>query len=180
MEVRQLTETDAEAYWQIRLRMLKEHPEAFGRAFEESVERPTSSVMERFREDEAKGNFIVGAFDGQALVGTVGFGRDDGIKLRHKGTIWGVYVAAEARGKGVARALMREAIERASMLPGLEQINLAVASDNAPARNLYLSFGFEVFGYERHAMKLSKRYVDEEHMVLHLGNKTLDPADAPR
>ncbi len=79
-----------------------------------------------------------------------------------------MYVAPEARGQGIARALVSELIARARALPGLEQINLAVVTTNAAARNLYLALGFEVFGVERRALKLGDTYLDEELMVLML------------
>ncbi|HLJ82356.1 MAG TPA: GNAT family N-acetyltransferase, partial [Ktedonobacterales bacterium] len=79
-----------------------------------------------------------------------------------------MYVALEARGQGLARTLLSEVIRRARELPSLEQITLSVVSDNAPACNLYLSAGFEVFGTERHATKDGDRYLDEDHMILWL------------
>jgi hypothetical protein len=39
---------------------------------------------------------------------------------------------------------------------------------NAAARALYVSAGFEAFGLERRALRVGDRYVEEEHMVLHL------------
>jgi len=39
MEVRKLTETDAEAFWNIRLRALRDNPESFGASYEEFLER---------------------------------------------------------------------------------------------------------------------------------------------
>ncbi len=35
MEVRVLTEADAAAFWEVRLRAFREHPTAFGSSFEE-------------------------------------------------------------------------------------------------------------------------------------------------
>jgi RimJ/RimL family protein N-acetyltransferase len=64
--------------------------------------------------------------------------------------------------------LLDAAIARARAWPGVEQIQLAVMTENAPARRLYLAAGFEVFGLERRALRVGDRYVDEEHMVLHL------------
>jgi RimJ/RimL family protein N-acetyltransferase len=64
--------------------------------------------------------------------------------------------------------LLDAAIARARAWPGVEQVQLAVMTANAPARALYVSAGFEVFGLERRALKVGDRYVDEEHMVLHL------------
>jgi hypothetical protein len=36
------------------------------------------------------------------------------------------------------------------------------------ARRLYSALGFEVYGYEKRALKVGATYVDEEHRVLWL------------
>src|SRR5438874_13624156 len=101
MYVRKLTETDAEDFWNIRLRALRDNPQAFGSSYEESVTTPLTNVVRRLRNESTAGdNFILGAFEVD-LVGTVGFRREQGIKERHKGMIWGMFVVPEMRGKGI-------------------------------------------------------------------------------
>ena len=48
---------------------------------------------------------------------------------------------------------MLEAINVANILEDVEQIYLTVAITNDPARNLYGSLGFDVFGTEKRALK---------------------------
>jgi ribosomal protein S18 acetylase RimI-like enzyme len=160
--VRRLTEADAETWWSLRLRALREEPHAFGSAYEEARETPLERVRERFNRAES---FILGAFEGDALVGTVGCVRHQGVKERHKAFIWTMYVAPDHRGRGVGRALITRAIELAGGWTGLDQIHLAVTTVNEPARRLYRSLGFEVYGLEPCALKLDGRCLDEELMV---------------
>src|SRR5262245_31316976 len=167
VEIRRLAEADAEAYRGVRLRALRDHPDAFGRAYEEA--QSLEEMVEEFRSRHDGGSsFILGAFTAGEVLGTVGCSRDHGLKNRHKALIWGMYVAPEARGRGVGRALLEAAIERARAWPGLEQLTLGVAVHNQPARALYRECGFEAFGLERRCLKLADRYIDEEHMVLFL------------
>jgi ribosomal protein S18 acetylase RimI-like enzyme len=161
--VRPLVESDFGAWWRLRLRMLKEHPEAFGSSYEEALAAGVERQRERFLQPNA---FILGAFDGEALVGAVGCFQERRAKTRHKAVIWGMYVAAEARRRGGGRALMEAAIARAREWPEVEQIQLSVVTTNQAARRLYRSLGFEVYGLEPAALKVDGRDLDEEHMLL--------------
>ncbi len=88
-------------------------------------------------------------------------------KGAHRANVWGMYVAPEARGRVVGRALIDEAASRLRAA-GVEQAHLTVATTADAARRLYLRAGFVVVGTLREAMKDGERYIDEEIMVLRL------------
>ena len=167
--IRRLAVPDIDEFWALRLRALRDHPEAYGRSYEETRDTPLAEVRRRFAADWASADaVVVGAFAGGRLVGIVGLRRHEPRRERHKAMIWGVYVAPEVRGRGIARALLAEALAQARAMPGVEQVQLAVGSRSPQARGLYAAFGFEPFGVERQAIKHGDAYVDEEHMVLFL------------
>ncbi len=169
MEVRILTEADGEAFWNIRLRALRDDPESFGSSYEEILERGIAGATQSLRKrDTSPDNATFGEFEGGTLVGIAGFRREEEVKKRHKGVIWGMYVPREMRGKGIGKALLQAAIAYAKTLPQLEQINLSVVLTSREARQLFISLGFEPYGLERHALKLHDRYFDHELMTLHL------------
>lgn len=167
MNIRQLTEQDAELYRSIRLSALLLSPEPFGSSYTEEVELPLEEFMIRLRNDYRR--FVLGAFVDDTIVGLVGLNAEKRMKLSHKATIWGMFVLPEFRGRGIAKSLMREAIFMAGSIEDVEQINLCVVSNNIEAKNLYMSLGFEVYGNERHALKNSDgNYSDEDYLVLFL------------
>ena len=181
VQIRELTEADAPIYWPLRLRGLREDPEAFGSSYTESKDRPLEQTVERLRSGRAQGDFTLGAFTddansadgadgaGERLVGMVTFVRAPGLKNRHNADIFGMYVAPEARGQGVGRALVEALIARARALDGVEQLILAVTASNTAARALYRALGFTVYGLHPHALRLEDgRYLDEELMILRL------------
>ena len=94
--------------------------------------------------------------------------RESLAKFRHRGDITAMYVVPEARGRGLGRALLADALARVRSIPGVEQIHLAVISGNAPARALYASLGFTTFGVARRSFRLGDTYLNEDFMVLHL------------
>jgi len=167
MELRLLTVDDAEAFWHLRLEMLRNDPESFADSDEEHLKTTIETARERLSKNDPKSNFVVGMFEHGQMIGTAGFFRRPNHKERHKGHIWGVYVRPESRGKGAASALMKEIVRRARELEGLEQITL-VASANQPAQRLYKALGFETYGIEQHSLKIGNEYVDDVLMVLWL------------
>jgi RimJ/RimL family protein N-acetyltransferase len=144
--------------------MLRDEPTAFGSNYESAAQLPLQHFIERTRNDEE--NFIIGAFTGNTLVGSCGGRRDDDVKRRHIGMIWGMYLHPDHRGDGRAAAMLRVTIERLVALPGLEQIQLAVTVGNQAAERLYRSAGFKEYGREPAALKVDGRNYDELLMWL--------------
>jgi ribosomal protein S18 acetylase RimI-like enzyme len=180
--IRILAADDAAAYQALRLHGLLESPVAFGSSYVSEADIPLSHVAARLARGAGGEDVVFGAFDdGGALVGLVALGRQKGLKTSHRAYVWGMYVAPEARGRGVGRALMDALIAHARTLPGLERLTLGVEATNEAARALYHSLGFVAYGIEPQAYKLDGEYWDSELMSLALRDaRQLASASLPR
>jgi ribosomal protein S18 acetylase RimI-like enzyme len=126
------------------------------------------TIATRFRA-MTNGSFTLGAFERDNLIGTATFIRETGLKERHKGRIFGVYVTAAQRGRSIGQELIAAVVSRAREDSSLEQILLAVATCQEAARGLYRKLGFETYGTEPRALKVASQYIDEDHMILRIG-----------
>lgn len=165
MTFRILTSDDVEAYRALRLEALRTVPVAYTSSAED-FEKETLEAIRHRLEPKDFGNFCMGAFNGEKLVGIATFVPETRVKVEHKGNIFGVYVTASERGKGVARQMMGELLSRVKTYSKIKQVNIAVITSQKAAKHLYTSLGFEVWGLEQGALKLGETFYDEEWMVL--------------
>jgi RimJ/RimL family protein N-acetyltransferase len=91
----------------------------------------------------------------------------------HVVAVLGLAVSPDARGRGVATALLAAAEERARAR-GARKLSLRAFSTNPAAIRLYARFGFEQEGLLRAEFLIGGRYVDDILMAKYL---TDPPAD---
>ncbi|CAM4039243.1 GNAT family N-acetyltransferase [Mesobacillus thioparans] len=165
MEIRRLNGEDAESYRALRHEALLMNPEAFSSSYEDEEGYEASRYRERL---DNKSVYTFGAFDKEQLVGVVTLVPDGKVKLKHRASIFAMYVTSSHRGRGIGRALVKAAIQKGAELTIVEQIHLTVTSSNEPAKKLYASLGFKVYGVEKNSMKIDGIYYDEDLMMLFL------------
>ncbi len=164
MQIRKLTVEDAAAFWSLRLAGLRDYPASFGEDYATAMELTAEQVRRRVVWATSGDNFIFGAFDPE-LVGTVCLLREEATKQRHKAEVWGVLVAPEAQGQGVASTLLQATITAARAVAGLDHLRLGVETNNAVAIRSYERAGFERLFTDPRTMKVDDRFVDEYIMV---------------
>jgi ribosomal protein S18 acetylase RimI-like enzyme len=168
--IRLLAAADLPGYKALRDEMLDAHPEAFtSDASEERSKEPTAYLHRLGLDRRERGQFVLGAWRGERLVGAIGCERDRRRKGRHVGHVVGMMVRPEARRRGVGRQLLQGLIGECRQIGGIEMLILTVTAGNQAAVRLYEGSGFVVYGNLPRAIRLDDgQYHDKLHMVLAL------------
>lgn len=141
-------------------------------AYELAADAFTSTPQERAAEPEAwwvkritdAHSVVLGAFAGDALVGTVALEFSTKPKTLHKAHVLGMYVQPGFRAFGAGKALMDALLALAAQRKGVELLNLTVTEGNEAALKLYRSVGFESFGTEPMAIRTPDGFKGKVHM----------------
>ena len=156
--------------WQLRLRALHDHPQAFGQPWESAVAMSpaeVTSLAEGFWTGGDNRLFIASDRQGEP-VGMLGIARDLHPRQAHRMDIWGVYVTPSVRNQVIASRLARAAITYARTLEGVPQVHLTVWSENHAAVNSYARLGFHQWGTLPRALMVNGQPIDHDFMVLML------------
>lgn len=164
--IRRLTPADAAAHRTQMLEAYEQYPESFTTSASERVDLPLSYWAERLAPGSHAPSAVLGAFDddGGRLVGAAGLSVESRIKSRHKGLLFGMYVAPAARRHGVGRQLVQAVLAAARARGDLRLLQLTVTQGNDGAQALYERCGFQVFGVEPMAVRIGERYFAKVHM----------------
>lgn len=162
--IRALAAADLDAYIALRQRALRECPLAFSSSAENDFASSRESLLPQMA--KAPEWMLFGVFEG-ALVGSAGLFRARHAKAAHRMQLWGMYVAPEARGRGLGAELLDAAVGHARGA-GAAWIDLSVTSAADAARRLYERAGFVAWGTQRDALRHEGHVADEHHMALHI------------
>jgi ribosomal protein S18 acetylase RimI-like enzyme len=165
MTIRRLHPLDAADFRALRLRALREHPEAFTSSVEEALRRPLEDAAQRLAPDSE--DQFWGAFNGEMLVGMVGLHREPREKTRHKALVVAMYVAPEHARRGIGKALLHAVVAQARA-DGLESLTLTVTVGNHGAERLYTGMGFVSYGIEPRAIQVQGQCFGKNLMQLDL------------
>ncbi len=158
METVRLTADDAARFVAMRRAALVNDAASFRTSAEDDALIPLTAWQQRLAKEH-----VYAVQRGGDWLAIGGLSRDSRAKLDHKGLIWGMYVAPEARGTGAADRLM-EALNAAGRALGLRQLQLTMMAENVPARRLYERHGFAVYATEPASVRVGESYADEALM----------------
>ena len=163
MTIRRLTPDDVVAYRALMLEAYERHPDAFTSSASERAALPLSWWHARLAADDASPETVFGALYDDRLVCTAGLAFETRTKVRHKATLFGMYVLPVARGRGFGEALVRAALAFARSR-GVRTVQLTVTEGNEAAESLYRRCGFDAFGVEPCAIAVGDAYLAKVHM----------------
>jgi ribosomal protein S18 acetylase RimI-like enzyme len=167
--LRRLVAADLPAYKALRDEALAADPTAFTSDAPTEAKRDASSYLGRLGLDRVEGGqFVIGAWRGDVLVGAIGCDRDRRPKVRHLGHVIGMMVRNEERSREIGRALLDALIAEARRAEGVELLTLTVTAGNVPAIRLYERAGFVRYGTQPRAIRVDGRDLDKDLMVLTL------------
>jgi ribosomal protein S18 acetylase RimI-like enzyme len=145
ISVRALTEEDWQDYRSVRLAALRESPEAFVATVEEEEAFDESRWRERMNRSER----MVAEIDGKAVgVVSIGRAREEGADAEHVGELFGLWVAPQFRGSGVATKLVEAGANQARR-HGSTHLIYWVGTENGRAVAFASGMGFRPTDYRR-------------------------------
>jgi ribosomal protein S18 acetylase RimI-like enzyme len=136
MHLHTVVPDDWEAHREIRLEMLRNSPDAFWFTHADEAVYDEADWRERI-----EGAWLVQVRDADGVLGSAGLGSHWEPERATTATLFGMYVAPRARGRGVGEALVRAVLEEAARR-GKSEVLLEVTDTNTTAISLYERCGF--------------------------------------
>jgi GNAT superfamily N-acetyltransferase len=151
LRVRRAGEADAEALRAIRLEALLDSPHAYGTTYEDVIDWD----QERWRDLLTGSAYFFGEVDGVVRAMALGGSHED-----FPGQTWlfGMFVGPDARGSGLADALV-DAVAEWARLAGARELHLAVALEMTRAVSFYRRRGFVEVGEVRYMKRDPSRQI---------------------
>jgi len=179
MVILRLVATEAPQYRALMLEAYESHPDSFTSSASERAALPLSWWESRLAPGHEPPEMVFGAFQDSELAGAAGLSFESREKIRHKGTLFGMYVPPRFRGLGLGRQLVAAALEYARSRTGIKIVQLTVSQGNASAETLYRRCGFVEFGVEPFAVAVASGYVSKVHMWCAVDANVRSPAPHP-
>lgn len=147
-------------YKALRLRALKEDPQAFASKYEEQLAYSDDKWQKRIQEAvDGKSWLLFAQTDGELVGMAVGFQTPKDVQDK-TANIASVFVVTEARGQGVAKKLMNELTNKIKSSDRVTKLKLEVNIDQTAALKLYESLEFVKVGQQDYLMGDGKTYAE--------------------
>jgi len=152
IEIVRLPPDEWPVYKALRLRALRDEPQAFGEPYAHAAAQLDARWRERLEDVQRQvGGDLLFARNGDRLVGLIGafpYTSEEGANIGSSPTrevrIYSVFVADEERGRGTGSRLMEAMLEALATSGRFDRVSLTVNEAQSAAVALYRRFGFQV------------------------------------
>jgi len=175
--VRPIRPDEVVALHGLRLRALSTDPDAFDQTVQDAEDKGLAPMAELVDSAAAGRDLVLVTETRGGLDGLVVVSRSRRPRSQHRARLWGMWVAPEARGRGVGGALLDGAIEWCQE-QGVEMVDLWVVTDHLGAIRVYERAGFRICGTTHDGMRWQGRPQDEHQMTLHLTLRRTLPGES--
>ncbi len=142
LEIITLQPSDWKDYKELRLRALKEEPQAFASTYDENIKLPDEFWQMRLEEALAgESQWLLFARQQDNLVGMAGAFVKDEKDTVH---IIAVFVDKKYRGQGISKKLMNNLISAIKQNNEIRRLLVGVNPEQVAALNLYQNIGFKL------------------------------------
>ena len=169
MKITRLTPKDYDQFYALRLESLENCPEEFATDADAWKNAPRETISNMLVSSEEGTNApILGAWQGDVLIGLIGANRNLRPSVRHKSTLWGWYVTPAHRRQGTGLALLDAVVSVLKDESELRLIRAVVTVTSEAALSLLEKQGFEVYGQEPEAKQFNNKFFDQVYVWLPL------------
>lgn len=159
IEIISLPASQWRTYHNLRLRAIQDSPQAFLDTEEQTRTFPEKKWRQRLADAAAGKNWQLFAKLDKQLVGMIGAFRGDEDTQNASVTAVGLWVAPEARGKGVGRKLMETLLDSLKR-KSIKTVHLSVNAEQAVAVALYKKLGFQIVEEKELVMGDGKKHAE--------------------
>lgn len=146
IEIVSLRPEEWQLYKELRLRALKEEPQAFGSTYEENLNHPDAYWKQRLEDSFKKDTqWLLFARLNNQLIGMIGAY----LEKEDQAEVIAMYVMPETRGKGISKLLMKELIKKIKINNDIKKIIITVNPEQKAALHLYHNVGFQLVSQEK-------------------------------
>lgn len=161
MVIREIRESDAEAFWQMQFELDKETKYMM---YEPNERTKNLNLINKIVQNAADGrDLLLVAENDNEIVGFLSAQRGAPNRIKHTAYIV-VGIRKAFQGKGIGSEFFRK-LDLWARQNGIKRLELTVMCRNETAVHLYKKNGFVIEGIRKNSMIVDGRYVDEYYMA---------------
>lgn len=140
ISIRQLTENDWREFSRVRLKALQTDPLVFGSSYEKESQFAEDDWRSRLRQSDDSAVFML--FTGETPIGITGVSVFSDDPTGETAILWGSWLEADFRGKGLSELMYKARLDWAKRHPGVKRVIVSHRASNLASKYANQKHGF--------------------------------------